>query len=227
MKGIWHGHAVLEFITASKQKILIDPFITGNPQTDLKVADCQPNYILLTHAHADHVGDTIKIAQQSHAVVIAVAELANYLQQQGLETIGINYGGSVVTEFGSFKMVPAWHTSALPQPNGNSLPLGAAAGFELHLDHRVIYVAGDTCLFSDMKLINHGHGVDLACLPIGDHFTMGPQDALLAAEFVKAKQVLPTHFNTFPPIQQDVQAFLQQLPADTGLNVQIGETFKF
>ncbi|MFT8727299.1 MAG: metal-dependent hydrolase [Liquorilactobacillus ghanensis] len=227
MKGIWHGHAVLEFITESGKKILVDPFITGNPTTDLAVADCHPDYILLTHAHADHVGDTIKIAQQSQAVVIAIVELASYLQQQGLKTIGINYGGSVATDFGSFKMVPAWHTSALPQSDGSALPLGAAAGFELHLDHKVVYVAGDTCLFSDMKLINYGHGVDLACLPIGGHFTMGPQDALLAAEFVKAKQVLPTHFNTFPQIKQDVHAFLQQLPANSGLDVKAGETFEF
>nr|WP_235720407.1 metal-dependent hydrolase [Liquorilactobacillus vini] len=223
LKVIWHGHATLEIVTANHQDILIDPFITGNPLTDLKLSDCHPDYILLTHAHADHVGDTLKLAQKNQATVIAIVELANYFAKLGLKTIGLNYGGQYRTDFGSFKLVPAWHTSSLPQADNSSLPLGNAAGFELRIDDKIIYDAGDTCLFSDMKLINHGQGVDLACLPIGDHFTMGPEDAMIAAEFVKAVHVLPIHYNTFTAIKQDVNQFLATLPTKVGLKVKPGE----
>lgn len=225
MQAIWHGHAVLEFITANQTDILIDPFISANPLTDLKVTDCHPDYILLTHAHYDHLGDTLALAQENQATVIAIVELAGYLAKQGLQTVGLNYGGSYPTNFGSIKLVPAWHTSSLPQADGSSLPLGNAAGFELKIDGKVIYDAGDTALFSDMKLINYGQGVDLACLPIGDHFTMGPKDALLAVQFVKAAKALPMHYNTFPAIRQDVAEFLNHLPAGTGIAVKPGQEF--
>lgn len=225
MKVIWHGHAVLEFITADQTDILIDPFISANPATDLKLTDCHPDYILLTHAHYDHLGDTLALAQKNQATVIAIAELAGYLAKQGLQTVGLNYGGSYPTSFGSVKLVLAWHTSSLQQANGSLLPLGNAAGFELKIDGKVIYDAGDTGLFSDMKLINYGQGVDLACLPIGDHFTMGPKDALLAAKFVKAAKVLPMHYNTFSTIRQNVTEFLACLPAGTGLAVKPGQEF--
>ncbi|KRL04993.1 metal-dependent hydrolase [Liquorilactobacillus oeni] len=226
MKLIWHGHSVIEIITNNDKDILIDPFITDNPLTDLRVADCHPDYILVTHAHHDHLGDTLEIAKKSDAKVIAIAELAAYLGNRGVDTEGLNFGGSFRAGGLQFKLVPAWHTAALPQPDGSSLTLGAAAGFELHIDGKTLYDAGDTALFSDMKLINHGQGVDVALLPIGDYFTMGIEDALIAAAFVKARHVLPIHYDTFPQIKQDSQRFIDNLPENVGLKVQIGQAFE-
>ncbi|KRL97502.1 metal-dependent hydrolase [Liquorilactobacillus satsumensis] len=226
MKITWHGHSVIEIITNSGKNILIDPFIKDNPLTDLKITDCHPDYILLTHAHHDHVGDTLEIARQSGAKVIAIVELAKYFAQQGVPTAGINFGGSFKEAGLAFKLVPAWHTATLAQTSTGTLSLGNAAGFELHIEGKVLYDAGDTALFSDMQLINQGQGVDLAFLPIGDYFTMGIADAQLAASFVKARRVLPIHYNTFPQIKQDPQKFIQGLAENVGLNVKIGQTFE-
>ncbi|KRL03052.1 metal-dependent hydrolase [Liquorilactobacillus capillatus] len=227
MKLIWHGHSVIEIITADKTNILIDPFITDNPLTDLKVEYCHPDYILVTHAHFDHVGDTIEIARRTGAVIIAVTDLAGYFEENGLKSEGINFGGSLKKTFGSVKLVPAWHTAALPQKGAFPRTLGVAAGFELHIDGKVLYDAGDTALFLDMQLINGGKGVDLAFLPIGDHFTMGPEDALRAASFVKAKHVLPIHYDTFPQIKQNVASYLAGLAPGVGIKAEIGKIFEF
>ncbi|EJF00744.1 metal-dependent hydrolase [Liquorilactobacillus mali] len=226
MQIVWHGHSIIEIVTADKTNILIDPFITGNNLTDLKVTDCHPDYILVTHAHYDHVGDTIEIAKKTNAKVIAITDLASYLNEQGVAAEGLNFGGSYQTNFGKLKLVPAWHTAALPIEGSIPRTLGVAAGFEMHIDGKVLYDAGDTALFSDMKLINHGKGVDLAFLPIGDHFTMGIEDAVIAADFVQAKHVLPIHFNTFPAIKQDPIAYLEQLEDGVGISVSIGESFE-
>ncbi|KRN31586.1 metal-dependent hydrolase [Liquorilactobacillus mali] len=226
MQIVWHGHSIIEIVTADKTNILIDPFITGNNLTDLKIADCHPDYILVTHAHYDHVGDTVEIAKKTNAKVIAITDLAAYLNEQGVAAEGLNFGGSYQTDFGKFKLVPAWHTAALPIEGSAPRTLGVAAGFEMHIDGKVLYDAGDTALFSDMKLINHSKGVDLAFLPIGDHFTMGIEDAVVAADFVQAKHVLPIHFNTFPAIKQDPIAYLEQLKEGVGISVTIGESFE-
>ncbi|KRM95780.1 metal-dependent hydrolase [Liquorilactobacillus aquaticus DSM 21051] len=226
MKIIWHGHAVIEIITENKTDILIDPFITDNPSTDLKVEECRPDYILVTHAHFDHVGDTAEIAKRTGAPIIAVTDLAGYFEEKGLKAYGINFGGSLKTDFGSVKLVPAWHTAALPQSGNVPRTLGVAAGFELHIDDKTLYDAGDTALFSDMQLINGGDGVDLAFLPIGDYFTMGPEDAVRAASFVKARHVLPIHYNTFPQIKQDVAAYIDKLTLGVGIRAAIGKSFE-
>ncbi|GAJ25986.1 metal-dependent hydrolase [Liquorilactobacillus sucicola DSM 21376 = JCM 15457] len=226
MKIIWHGHSVIEIITADKTDILIDPFITDNPLTDLKVEECQPDFILVTHAHFDHVGDTVEIAQRTGATIVAVTDLAGYFEEKGLKAYGINFGGSLKTNFGSIKLVPAWHTAALPQKGSDPRTLGVAAGFELHVDGKVLYDAGDTALFSDMQLLNGGNGVDLAFLPIGDYYTMGPDDAIRAASFVKAKRVLPIHYNTFPQIKQDVAAYLAKLAPGVGIKTSVGKIFE-
>lgn len=226
MQIVWHGHSIIEIITANETNILIDPFITGNDLTDLKIADCHPDYILVTHAHYDHIGDTIEIAKKTGAQVIAITDLAAYLGEQGVTAEGLNFGGSYQTDFGKFKLVPAWHTAALPVGDEAPRTLGVAAGFEMHIDGKVLYNSGDTALFSDMKLINHGKGVDVAFLPIGDHFTMGIEDAVIAADFVKAKHVLPIHFNTFPAIKQNPTEYLEQLEDGVGISVAIGESFE-
>ncbi|MFT9097343.1 metal-dependent hydrolase [Liquorilactobacillus sp.] len=226
MQIVWHGHSIIEIITANETNILIDPFITGNNLTDLKIAECHPDYILVTHAHYDHVGDTIEIAKKTGAQVIAITDLAAYLNEQGVTAEGLNFGGSYLTNFGKIKLVPAWHTAALPIEGSIPRTLGVAAGFEMHIDDKVLYNSGDTALFSDMKLINRGRGVDLAFFPIGDHFTMGIEDAVIAADFVQAKHVLPIHFNTFPAIKQDSTAYLAQLKDGVGVSVAIGESFE-
>ncbi|WP_311408015.1 metal-dependent hydrolase [Liquorilactobacillus uvarum] len=226
MKVIWHGHAVIEIVTENKTNILIDPFITDNPATDLKVEECRPNFILVTHAHFDHVGDTVEIAQKTGATVIAITDLAAYFGEKGLKVYGINFGGSLKTDFGSVKLIPAWHTAALPQNGNTPRTLGVAAGFELHIDGKVLYDAGDTALFSDMQLVNGGTGVDLAFLPIGDYFTMGPEDAVRAASFVKAKHVLPIHYNTFPQIKQDAAAYINKLALGVGIKTTVGKSFE-
>ncbi|KRM90295.1 metal-dependent hydrolase [Liquorilactobacillus cacaonum] len=226
MKITWHGHSIIEITTKNQTNILIDPFITGNDLTDLTIANCHPDYILVTHAHYDHLGDTIEIAKKTDAKVIAITDLAAYLNENGIPAEGLNFGGSFLTDFGKFKLVPAWHTAALPIEGALPRTLGVAAGFELHIDGKVLYNAGDTALFSDMKLINHGEGVDLAFLPIGDHFTMGIEDAVIAAQFVQAKHVLPIHFNTFPAIKQDPNQYLAQLDNGVGIGIEIGESFE-
>ncbi|GBG94214.1 metal-dependent hydrolase [Ligilactobacillus salitolerans] len=210
MKVIWHGHSFIEIQTAGKQ-LLIDPFIDGNPFTQVKAADfTETDYILLTHAHADHVGSTEEIAQNSGATIIAMTDLAKYFAQKGFKTAGPNIGGTEDFDFGTVKVIPAWHTAAAPVA-GIQLPIGVATGLAIKSEGKLIYIAGDTGLFSDMQLVARHQPADLAFLPIGDHFTMGADDAAYAAKLVQAKTVVPVHYNTFPAIKQDPQEFLDLL----------------
>ncbi len=221
------GHSAFA-LEANGKQVLLDPFISGNPTAKHSASDFNPQTILLTHAHNDHVGDTVDIAKQSGATVIATVELANYLGAQGVEVIGANFGGTVQFDGGSAKFVPAWHTSTYTAPEGVVAP-GVPAGFIIEFGGKKIYAAGDTCLFSDMKLIGEA-GIDIALLPVGDHFTMGPDDALRAVKFVEPKTVIPCHYNTFPPIQQDVNAFKKAVDAETGATCEIvepGSTYEF
>lgn len=197
-----------------KHSVLIDPFITGNPAATVTAEDFSPQTILLTHAHNDHVGDTVTIAKRTGAQVIATAELANWLSTQGASnTVGGNHGGTIAFEGGTSKFVPAWHTSAYTDGDTIVAP-GVPAGLVVRFGGRTLYFAGDTCLFSDMKLIGE-EGLDLAAIPIGDHFTMGPADAVRAVTFLEPKLVIPCHFNTFPPIHQDAAAFKQHVETRT------------
>ncbi|OZI12814.1 metal-dependent hydrolase [Bacillaceae bacterium SAS-127] len=225
MKVSYHGHSVVKVETKDKV-ILIDPFITGNGLTDLTVEEEHPDVIVLTHGHSDHVGDTVELAKKSGALVIAVYELAMYLAHQGLNTHPMHIGGSFDFDFGKVKFTPAFHGSGLQQPDGTFLYMGMPAGVLLMIEGKTIYHAGDTGLFSDMKLIGERHPIDLAFLPIGDNFTMGPEDAVMAAQFLQAKQVVPIHFNTFPPIKQDPHAFIEQLEANNGLVLELGEVIE-
>lgn len=206
MKISYHGHSVVKIQTGGKT-ILIDPFITGNKLTDLTVSEEQPDAILLTHAHNDHVGDTVELAKASGAVVIATVELANYLSAQGLDAVGMNLGGAKQFEFGKVKFTKAFHSSSYTTDSGEVIYGGMPAGILFEAEGKTVYHAGDTEVFGDMEIIGKRHPIDLAFVPIGDFFTMGPADAAYAVELLNPKTAVPIHYNTFPPIEQDPEQF--------------------
>ncbi|MBA9026318.1 metal-dependent hydrolase [Peribacillus huizhouensis] len=223
MKVSFHGHAVV-MINTKGTTVLLDPFINGNGQTDLKVEDVHPDVIILTHGHGDHLGDTVELAKKHDALVIGSAEMAHYLGAQGVErTHGMNIGGAYEFEFGRVKFTTAFHSNSFITNDGQIIYLGMPSGVLFTAEGKTIYHAGDTAVFSDMKLIGERHPIDLAFLPIGDNFTMGPEDAALAAEYLQAKQVVPIHYNTFPPIKQDPQKFLALLKAGNGKVLEPGD----
>ncbi|MBT2638491.1 MULTISPECIES: metal-dependent hydrolase [unclassified Bacillus (in: firmicutes)] len=225
MKVSYHGHSVVKIETNGKT-ILIDPFITGNDLTDLKVEDVKPDVIILTHAHGDHLGDTVELAKKHDALVIANFEVATYLSWKGLNTHGMSIGGAYEFDFGKVKMTPAFHGTGMVTENNEIIYGGMPAGILFMAEGKTVFHAGDTGLFSDMKLIGERHPIDLAFLPIGDNFTMGPEDAALAAEFLDAKEVVPIHFNTFPPIKQDPHAFVKMLKKNKGTVLEAGEAIE-
>ncbi|MFS0636401.1 metal-dependent hydrolase [Mesobacillus foraminis] len=225
MKISYHGHSVVKIETGGKT-ILIDPFLTGNGLTDLKANEVTADAILLTHAHNDHVGDTVEIAKRTGALVVTNADLATYLSWQGVQTHGMNIGGSYEFDFGKVKMTQAFHGSGYVTDGQQIIYGGMPAGILFSAEGKTIYHAGDTGLFSDMKLIGERHDIDLAFLPIGDNFTMGPEDAAAAAEFLKAKLVVPIHFNTFPPIKQDPTRFIEMLKGNKGQVFEPGESIE-
>ncbi len=206
MKIDFYGHACVG-VSGSK-KILIDPYLSGNPSASLTAEQAAADYLLVTHGHGDHLGDAVEIAKRTGAQVVAMVELANWFGKQGVEALGMNLGGSYTFADGfKVKLVPAWHSSHLPDGSAVGLPVG----FIFWLDGLCFYHAGDTALFGDMKQVIAPHGLDWAFLPIGDFYTMGPDDALIAAEWLNAKNYLPIHYNTFPLLQQDAAQFKQRL----------------
>ncbi|RFU65993.1 metal-dependent hydrolase [Peribacillus glennii] len=223
MKVSYHGHSVVKIETNGKT-IVIDPFITGNGMTDLKVEDVRPDVIILTHGHGDHLGDTVELAKKNDSLVIGTAEIAAYLGFQGVnKTHAMHIGGSYEFDFGKVKLTPAFHGSGFVTDDNQIIYLGMPAGVLFMAEGKTIYHAGDTAVYSDMKLIGERHPIDLGFLPIGDNFTMGPEDAALAAKFLNAKQVVPMHYNTFPPIKQDPQKFVEMLDEGVGKVLQAGE----
>lgn len=210
------GHSAFE-LRDGDTSLLVDPFITGNPAATSSATDYAPQTILLTHAHNDHVGDSVAISQRTGAPVIATYELATLLGQKGATTIGANHGGTVAFKGGTVKFVPAWHTSSYQEGDRFVAP-GVPAGLLVRFGGRTIYFAGDTCLFGDMALIGE-EGLDLAVLPIGDHFTMGPNDAARAVKLLRPRFVVPCHFNTFPPIAQDPSAFRELVESQSDARV--------
>lgn len=212
------GHSAFE-LSDGVHHVLIDPFITGNPTATEQASDFAPRTILLTHAHNDHVGDSVEISQRAGATVIGTFEIATYLGKKGAKTIGANHGGTVAFAGGTVKFVPAWHTSSYEDGEHVVAP-GVPAGLVVRFGDKTIYFAGDTCLFGDMRLIGE-EGLDVAVLPIGDQFTMGPTDAIRAVKFLEPKLVIPCHYNTFPPIKQDAAAFGKAVESQTGAKAAI------
>ncbi|HEU5138633.1 MAG TPA: metal-dependent hydrolase [Bacillales bacterium] len=223
MKVTYHGHSVVMVETGGK-KILIDPFITGNGQCDITPDDVAPDVILLTHGHNDHVGDTVEIAKKNDSLVVATFELATYLGWQGLNVQPMNLGGSFDFDFGTVKLTQAFHSASFTEEdNKNIIYTGMPAGILLTAEGKTLFHAGDTGLFSDMKLIGERNAIDLAFLPIGDALTMGPEDATVAAEWLQAKTVVPIHYNTFPFIEQDPDEFVSRLKGN-GKALKSGES---
>lgn len=223
MKLSFHGHSVVK-VETSGTSIIIDPFIRGNGKTDLKVDDIKVDYILLTHGHNDHVGDTVEIAKKNNATVIAPFELATWLGWQGVNVHAMQIGGSHQFDFGAVKLTQAFHGSSIENEEAQTITYtGMPAGLLVKAEGKTVYHAGDTALFSDMKLIGELNEVDVAFLPIGDNFTMGIEDAVIAAKWLKAKQVVPIHYNTFPVIEQDPIIFMKQLPDGVGKVLEIGD----
>ena len=222
MKLSWHGQSCVKVVTDSGHHILIDPFITGNDKSDLNADSVEADVIILTHAHDDHIGDTEPIAKRTGALIVANVEIAAFFAAKGFDTHGMQMGGKHLFEFGEIKMTPAIHGSSY-EIEGKPFTLGLAAGILFTADGHTIYHAGDTALFSDMKLIGSYKPIDVAFLPIGDNYTMGPSDAKIAANFVNAERVVPVHYNTFPLIEQDGKAFCESLPGNQGKYVEIGE----
>lgn len=211
MNIIFHGQSCVE-IRLKQHTLIIDPFLTGNPQATVKAEDIKADYILVTHGHGDHVGDTLSIAQRNDATVIAPNDLARYLGFEGAKTHGMGIGGAYEFPFGKIKLTLALHDSSYNPPGTKeNIYTGMASGFLLKVEGKTIYHAGDTGLFKDMKLIGKMNDIDLAFLPIGDNYTMGPEDAVIAAGYLKAKTVVPMHYNTFPVIEQDPNAFVASL----------------
>lgn len=207
----YHGHSCFQLST-SDYSILVDPFISPNPASQAKIDDIQVQYILLSHSHIDHIADAVEIAKRNDATIIAAVELATYLNWQGVKVYGMNIGGSHSFDFGKVKMTQAFHSSGVVQEEQQLiLYMGMPAGYVITMEGKTIYFAGDTSLFYDMKLIGERNKIDVALLPIGDNFTMGPEDALLAAEWLKAGLVIPAHYNTFPIIEQDGEQFVANL----------------
>ncbi|MFC0557927.1 metal-dependent hydrolase [Halalkalibacter alkalisediminis] len=226
MKLSYHGHSVVCVETLGT-KLIIDPFITGNGLTDLDPDQLKVDVILLTHGHNDHVGDTVALAKKNDALVIAPFELSTYLSWQGVRTHPMHIGGSHEFDFGTVKLTQAFHGSSYTiEEEQKMVYTGMPAGLLFTAEGKTIFHAGDTALFGDMKLIGERNTIDVAFLPIGDNFTMGPEDAAIAAEWLQAKRVVPIHYNTFPVIEQDPVEFAENLSGKKGLPLKVGESIE-
>jgi len=204
------GHACFA-LSDGDTTVLIDPFLTGNPKAAIAAADVAATTILLTHGHADHIGDSVAIAKRTGASVVAIVELAGELGAEGVDVRDPNLGGTVKFDWGWVKLVPAWHTSTTPKGTVNT-----PAGLLINFNDTIVYHLGDTCLFSDLQLVGKRAPIDVALMCIGGHYTMDSVDAVDAAQLVGAKTVIPCHYNTFPPIAADAQAFKSGVESATG-----------
>jgi L-ascorbate metabolism protein UlaG (beta-lactamase superfamily) len=216
MKLRYFSHSAFQITTSGGKKILIDPFISGNPTAPVKAKDLEADYIILTHAHGDHIGDSFDIAKRCDSTFICVNELANYCADKGFKAHNMHIGGGHNFEFGRVKFTIAHHGSLTPDNHYGGEP----AGVLISTDEKTIYHTGDTGLFYDMNLIGELNAIDYMLLPIGDNFTMGITDAVKAVEFVKPKTAIPMHFNTFPVIEADPNEF-KKLVEEKGLKARV------
>lgn len=205
----WLGHGASKIVTGGKT-VLIDPFLTGNPAASCRAEDLDADFILLSHGHGDHLGDTAEISKRTGATVICNYELSEHLAKQGVKAHGQQHGGGFQHAFGRVKLTIAHHGSALPDGSYGGNP----CGFLLYLTDGKIYAACDTGLFFDMQLIGD-EGIDLAILPIGDNYTMGPDDALRAIKLIRPRKVIPVHYNTWGLIAQDAAAWAERVRRET------------
>jgi L-ascorbate metabolism protein UlaG (beta-lactamase superfamily) len=218
------GHSGIE-LTSAGFNLVIDPFLTGNPTATVKPESLVPRHVILTHAHGDHSADVEPLAKRTGALVISNVEIAGYYAAKGLKSHGMNTGGSFTFGFGKLTFTPAWHSSSFPDGSYGGNPMGVV----LELQGKHIYHLGDTALFSDLALIGK-KGIDVALVPIGDNFTMGPDDALEAVKLIVPKHVIPIHYNTFGLIAQDGAAFQQRVVSETSAQctvLQPGESAEF
>lgn len=206
----WLGHSAFA-LTFNGHAVLFDPFLTGNPLASANADELDAELICVSHAHGDHTGDVVAIAKRTGATVVCNFEMANYFAAKGVEnTQGVNPGGTYNHGFAKAKWTQAFHTSSFPDGTYGGQP----NGFIFSADSKRLYYAGDTGLFGDMRLIGD-HRIDLAFLPIGDTFTMGIEDSLLAIEFIRPRYVLPMHYNTWPPIAQDASSWANRVSSET------------
>ena len=221
VRVIYHGHSCVE-VHHGDHRIQFDPFYDNNGLADCRAKDVNPTHILLSHAHFDHTDDAEPIAKRTGATIVANFEVASHYERKKLKTEAMNHGGSVTFPWGRATMTLAFHTSSFPDGSYGGEP----GGWVIEVGGKTIYFAGDTALFSDMRLIGELWDIDLACLPIGDRYTMGPAHAVRAAEMVRAKAVLPIHYDTWPPIAQDAAAFATALQARgiKGLPLKAGQS---
>jgi L-ascorbate metabolism protein UlaG (beta-lactamase superfamily) len=216
MRLTWLGHAC--FLLEGKRSVLIDPYVPGGPITH------EPDLVAVTHGHDDHLGEVVRLAKKT----IAITEIGKYLRGKGLTVETMNLGGTIEVDGVEFTMTPAVHSSGLG-PESPSLYGGCACGFVVGMDGVRVYHAGDTALFSDMKLIGELYQPDVALLPMGGRFTMGPREAMMAASFIGAKTVIPMHYGTWPAILQDPIGFRHAIERTTDLKVVIlspGEAYE-
>jgi L-ascorbate metabolism protein UlaG (beta-lactamase superfamily) len=222
-KLTWYGHATMGLETGG-YKLLIDPFFTGNPVTTVSPDQVEADYILVSHGHGDHVGDAVEIARRTGALVISNAEIAGWFQNQGIEAHGQHLGGGYQHPFGYLKLTFAIHGSGLPDGSYGGNPAGLLLTTN---EGQTIYMACDTGLFGDMRLIGE-QGIDLAVLPIGDNYTMGPDDALRAVKMLGPKDVIPVHYSTWDLIQQDPDAWAARVETETDAKAHVlkpGDSF--
>jgi L-ascorbate metabolism protein UlaG (beta-lactamase superfamily) len=230
----FHGHSCFE-LSDGDTTVLVDPFLKpNNPAAVATAEEVEPTHIAISHGHADHLADAVPVAKRTGAHCVALVELAKWLDGQGVSEVSDpNFGGTVEFDWGYISIVPAWHTNTIPGSEESpfsaehGIAIGPAAGLVIKLGGTTVYHAGDTCLFSDMKLIAQRSDIDVALLPIGGHYTMDRRDAVVAAEFVGAATVIPMHFNTFPAIATDADAFKAEVEEKTSSKVVVlapGET---
>ncbi len=230
----FHGQSCFE-LSEGGVDVLVDPFLKpNNPAAVHTAEEVEPTHIAISHGHADHMADAVPVAKRTGAHCIGIVELAEWLKGQGVDAVSDpNFGGTVEFDWGFVRIVPAWHTNTLPGSEEapfsaeHGIVLGPPAGLVIKIGETTVYHAGDTCLFSDMKLIAQRSAIDVFLVPIGGHYTMDRHDAVLAAEFVGAPTVIPMHYDTFPPIETDAAAFKADVESQTSSRVVIlapGET---